>query len=131
MRTAALFLLAGCLAAVPAAAEAADGALFWERVIELYRPGGALNPRLGADIELLAPGPEGRPLLEPAHFLYKPLNDLALTPMGYAEGARWLRERLKEVRGPAPSRRGGLVGWVLERNSDLAWKSVPVGAIGR
>lgn len=131
MTTGALLVLAACLAAAPAPAGAAEEALPWDRVLELYRPGGTLNPRLGADIELLAPGPEGRPLLEPAHFLYKPLNDLALTPMGYAEGARWLRERLKEVRGPAPSRRGGLVGWVLERNSDLAWKSVPVGAIGR
>lgn len=124
-----LLLLAGGLS--PARAAGAEGAPPFDAVLELYRAGGALNHRLADDIALLAPGPDGRPLLGPGHFLYKPLNDRSLAPMGFAAGARWLRARLIEVRGPAPTVSGRLIAWVREEGAKDEWRSVRVGALSR
>lgn len=127
----ALLLLAGCLAAAPTPGRGGQDASPFDEVLELYRAGGVLNRLLAADIELLAPGPEGRPLLGPGHFLYRPLNDRSLTPMGFAAGARWLRARLIEVRGPVPAPSGRLIGWVRAEGAKDERRSVRVGALRR
>lgn len=119
------------LLACPATSGGAITASPYDELLELYHAGGALNPRLAADIALLAPGPDGKPLLGPSHFLYKPLNDPALTPMGFAAGARWLRARLIEVRGPVAGPAGRLIGWVREEGAKDEWRSVRVGALSR
>lgn len=133
MKALTLLLLAACLAggALPACGGPRETIPAWERLLDLYRPGGALEPRLIDDIALLGPGAAGRLARREGDVLARLLNDRELNPMGLEAGARWFRARLIELRGPAPAPAGGLIGWVREEGGKVVWKSVAVGAVGR
>lgn len=97
----------------------------WDLLLAQYRPGGALEARLAADIDRLKPGPPGR--LGGTDVLARFLNDPELNPLGPEAGARWFRARLIEIRGPVPAPAGKLIGRVRDEGAKNDWKSVAVG----
>lgn len=127
MRLAALLLLLAGLA--PAAVRAADrgSGAAWDLLLAQYRPGGALEGRLAADIARLSPGAARRLGGRDEDVLALFLNDPDLNPLGPEAGARWFRARLIELRGPVAAPAGKLIGWVREEGAKDDWKSVAVG----
>lgn len=97
----------------------------WDLLLAQYRPGGAMEARLAADIDRLKPGAAGR--LADEDVLARFLNDPGLNPLGLEAGARWFRARLIEFRGPVAAPAGKLIGWVREEGAQDDWKSVAVG----